>query len=184
MTRRSQVQVLSPLLQEPRFGGVPAFSDRAMVTEWSRRSQPSRVRQRPHDTCAVDGGDQPLPGPTISCSICATEALEGRMSAIDRVIEERDRREPGFAASVEAELAEIRVFDDVVNVVLDRLSELGWTREELAARADLNAASLRRLLTSSSANPTFATMMSIAEALGLRIELREQMSVEQMLAAS
>ena len=105
------------------------------------------------------------------------------MSALDRVIEERDRREPGFAAAVEAELAEIRAFDDVVNVILDRLSELGWTRGELAARAELNAASLRRLLTSPSANPTFTTMMSIAEALGLRIEIREETSVEQMLAA-
>ena len=112
------------------------------------------------------------------------QELEGPMSALDRLIEERDRREPGFAAAVEAELAEIRAFDDVVNVILDRLSELGWTREELAARADLNAASLRRLLTSSSANPTFATMMSIAEALGLRIEIREETSVKQMLATS
>jgi len=106
------------------------------------------------------------------------------MGALDRMIEDRDRRERGFAAAVEAEPAEIRAFDDVVNVLLGRLSELGWTREELAARADLNAASLRRLLTSSSANPTFATMMAIAEALGLRIETREQTSVEQMLTAS
>jgi DNA-binding phage protein len=106
------------------------------------------------------------------------------MSALDRMIEERERREPGLAMAVEAELAEIRAFDDVVNVILDRLSELGWTREELAARADLNAASLRRLLTSPSANPTFATMTSIAEALGLRIEISEQASVEEMLAAS
>ncbi len=106
------------------------------------------------------------------------------MSAIERVVKERARREPGFTAAVEAELAEIRAFDDVVNVVLERLGELGWTREELAARADLNAASLRRLLTSSAANPTFATMMSIAEALGLRIEIREQVSVEQMLTAN
>jgi DNA-binding phage protein len=106
------------------------------------------------------------------------------MSALDRVIEERDRREPGFAAAVEDELAEIRAFDDLVNVILYRLSELGWTRGELAARADLNAASLRRLLTSPSANPTFATMMSIAEALGLRVEISEQTSVEQMLTAS
>ena len=109
--------------------------------------------------------------------------MEGQESALDRLIEERDRPEPGFAAAVEAELAEIRAFDDVVNVVLDRLSELGWPREELAARAELNAASLRRLLTSSCANPTFATMMSIAEALGLRIEIREEVSVEQMLAS-
>jgi len=105
------------------------------------------------------------------------------MGAIDRVIEERDRREPGFAAVVEAELAEVRAFDDLVNVILDRLSELGWTREELATRAELNAASLRRLLTSPAANPTFATMMSIAQALGLRIEIREETSVEQMLAS-
>jgi len=60
---------------------------------------------------------------------------------IDRVIEEGDRREAGFVAAVEAELAEIRAFDGVVNVILDRLSELGWTREELAARADLCVAS-------------------------------------------
>ena len=106
------------------------------------------------------------------------------MSALDRLIEERDRREAGFADVVESELAEIRVFDDVVNVILERLSELGWTREELATRAELNAASLRRLLTSASPNPTFATMMSIAEALGLRIEIREQASVEQILATS
>ena len=53
--------------------------------------------------------------------------VEGQESALDRLIEERDRPEPGFAAAVEAELAEIRAFDDVVNVVLDWLSELGWT---------------------------------------------------------
>lgn len=106
------------------------------------------------------------------------------MSTLDRLTEEGDRREPGFAAAVEAELVEIRAFDDVVNVILDRLSELGWTREELAARAELNAASLRRLLTSPSANPAFATMMAVADALGLRLEIREVVSVEQMRAAS
>ena len=103
------------------------------------------------------------------------------MSALERMIEERDRHEAGFADAVESQLAEIRAFDDVVNVILERLGELGWTRGELATRAELNAASLRRLLTSASANPTFATMMSIAEALGLRIEIREAVSVEQML---
>jgi DNA-binding phage protein len=106
------------------------------------------------------------------------------MSALDRLIEERDRREPGFAAAVEAELTEIRAFDDVVNVILDRLSELDWTRDELAARAELNAASLRRLLTSPSANPTFATMGAVTSALGLRIAIREETSVKEMLAAS
>ena len=105
------------------------------------------------------------------------------MSAIERMIEERDRREAGFADVVESEQAEIRAFDDVVNVILERLNELGCTREELATSAELNAAALRRLLSSASANPTFATMMSIAEALGLRIDIREEVSVEQMFAS-
>lgn len=107
----------------------------------------------------------------------------GRMSAIERMVEERDRHEAGFADVVESELAESRAFDDVINVILERLNELGSTREELATRAELNAAALRRLLTYASANPTFATMMSIAEASGLRIEIREEVSVEQTLAS-
>jgi len=53
----------------------------------------------------------------------------------------------------------------------------------LAVRAELNTASLRLLLTSPSTNPTFATMMSIAEARGLRIEIREETSTEQILTA-
>lgn len=93
------------------------------------------------------------------------------MGALDRFIEDRDRREPGFAAAVETELAQIRQFDDFVNAVLDRLTELGWSREELVCRAELNAASLRHLLTSPSADPTFATMIAVADALGLRIEV-------------
>ena len=42
------------------------------------------------------------------------------MSALDRVIEERDQREPGFAAAVEAELTEIRAFDDVKHAAHER----------------------------------------------------------------
>ena len=105
------------------------------------------------------------------------------MSTIERMIEERDRHAAGFADVVESELAESRAFDDVVNIILQRLNEFGSTREELATRAEPNAAALRRLLTSASANPTCATMMSIAEALGLRIEIPEEVSVEQMLVS-
>jgi hypothetical protein len=47
------------------------------------------------------------------------------VGAIDRVIKDRDRREPGFAAAVEAELAQIQQVDDLVNAILDRLTALG-----------------------------------------------------------
>lgn len=105
------------------------------------------------------------------------------MSALDREAEERDQQESSSAAATDEARVEIRAFDDVVDVIRDRLDELGWTLEELASRAGLNAASLRRLLTSSSANPTFATTMSIAGALGLRIEMGDAVTAEQLLAA-
>lgn len=102
------------------------------------------------------------------------------MDLLDQLISEREAERPGFAGLVDAELARLRALDDLVDTVLDRLALLGWTREELARRAELNAAALRRLLTSADANPTLATMTAIAASLGLRLELHEQVSVEAM----
>jgi hypothetical protein len=60
----------------------------------------------------------------------------GVVGAIDRVIKDRDRRESGFADAVEAELAQIQQVDDLVNAILDQLTALGWSREELASRGE------------------------------------------------
>jgi DNA-binding phage protein len=103
------------------------------------------------------------------------------MGALDRVVAERERRQPGFAALVEEEERRVRALDELVNVVVARLQELGWSRERLAQETGLNAAALRRLLTSESANPTFATLLAILTALGLRLELREEVTVDRML---
>lgn len=103
------------------------------------------------------------------------------MGAIDRVVTERERRRPGFTTLVEGEEQWIRALDDLTNVVVARLQELGWSRERLAQETGLNAAALRRLLTSESANPTFATLMAMVTALGLRLELREEITVDRMV---
>lgn len=103
------------------------------------------------------------------------------MGAIDRVVAERERRQPGFSALVDEEERRVRALDDLTNVVVARLQELGWSRERLAQETGLNAAALRRLLTSESANPTFATLMAMVTALGLRLELREDIPVDRML---
>ena len=105
------------------------------------------------------------------------------MDLLDRLTAERESRHPGFTARVDAEVARLRARDELVNTVLDRLAELGWTREELARRAELNAAALRRLLTSADANPTLATMTAIASALGLRLEFSEQVGAETLRSA-
>ncbi len=93
------------------------------------------------------------------------------MGVLEREIQERDERNPGFSAEVDAELATIRAFDDYVNAILDELAERGMTRAELASAADMKAANLRRLLTAPEANPTFATLLKVTNALGLDIKV-------------
>lgn len=95
------------------------------------------------------------------------------MDALDRYIEERDEREPGFAEAVEAHLVEIKEFDDYMDAILERLAALGMNRRELAERAEMNASSLRRLLSDRDSNPTLDTMLRVAEALGLELSLRQ-----------
>jgi DNA-binding phage protein len=51
-----------------------------------------------------------------------------------------------------------------------RVSE-GISKAELAQRAGMNPASIRRLLTSETANPTIKTMLGVFDALGLEVTL-------------
>lgn len=104
-----------------------------------------------------------------NCVHCAAERRDGR--GLDRVVADRERRSPGSAAPVEDEQFRIGSFNDVVRAVIARLHELGWTRGRLAEQTALSAASLRRLLTEESANPTFATLMVIRASLGRYVEI-------------
>jgi ribosome-binding protein aMBF1 (putative translation factor) len=92
------------------------------------------------------------------------------MDATSRLADESHRRKPDSGAP-QTELTEIRDVGDFVDAVLTRLAAKGMSRKELAHRADLNAASLRRLLTDPSANPTLTSMRKITEVLELRITL-------------
>lgn len=93
------------------------------------------------------------------------------MGVLEREIQERDELETGFAAMVDDELATLRAFDDYVNAILDELAERGMTRAELARAAEMQSANLRRLLTDPGANPTFATLVKVTDALGLDIKV-------------
>lgn len=66
---------------------------------------------------------------------------------------------------------EVTTIAEVVAVLRRRIDELGLTRGQLAELSGLNAASLRRLLTSPDANPTLATLLALAEPLELRLTL-------------
>jgi transcriptional regulator with XRE-family HTH domain len=61
------------------------------------------------------------------------------------------------------------MFDDVVQSLDSRRVELGLTKAELARRADMPAAAVRRLFSQQQKNPTLSTLIAIADALNLRV---------------
>jgi transcriptional regulator with XRE-family HTH domain len=61
------------------------------------------------------------------------------------------------------------MFDDVVHSLDSRRVELGLTKAELARRADMPAAAVRRLFSQQQKNPTLSTLIAIADALNLRV---------------
>lgn len=71
-----------------------------------------------------------------------------------------------------------RTFHEVVALrqILQRCeaerARAGLSKAELAARAGMNPASLRRLLTAEGSNPSLKTMLSIFEALDLDLTLK------------
>lgn len=94
------------------------------------------------------------------------------MGAVDRYVEERAARSPGFAEGVERELAVIRSFDHFVNAVRDRIAASDLTQAELAERAGIAPSNLSRLLNSTSGNPELDTLTRIADALDCDLALQ------------
>jgi len=59
------------------------------------------------------------------------------------------------------------MFDDVVRSLDARREELGMTKAELARRADMPSAVIRRLFSQQHKNPTLTSLVAIADALEL-----------------
>jgi transcriptional regulator with XRE-family HTH domain len=60
------------------------------------------------------------------------------------------------------------MFDDVICSLDARRVEIGLTKAELARRADMPPAAVRRLFSQQQKNPTLTTLIAIADALDLR----------------
>ncbi|MFI6587444.1 helix-turn-helix domain-containing protein [Embleya sp. NPDC050493] len=64
--------------------------------------------------------------------------------------------------------AETKVADALAQIVYDRRTELGWTKAELARRADMDVRMITRI-EDGARPPTTPTLLRVAEALGGRI---------------
>jgi ribosome-binding protein aMBF1 (putative translation factor) len=76
-----------------------------------------------------------------------------------------------FAASYKKAKQEIDAVDRIIRALDSARLDLGMTKADLARRISAKPEIVRRLLTGEGANPTMATVVKLAEALNLRVEL-------------
>lgn len=81
----------------------------------------------------------------------------------------RDLKDPAFRAEYEWARARIEAIDGVLGQLDERRRELGLSKAELARRAHANEVVIRRLFSAPDQNPTFATLVDVAHALGLEL---------------
>ncbi len=119
----------------------------------------------------------------MACRKCYTEPMKPRTAAEERFA--RLRSEPEYGEAYRAATRRINIFDDVVRSLDARRQELGLTKAEVASRASMPPAAVRRLFSQQQKNPTLATLAAIADALNLRISVlpREDI-VEPSLTSS
>ena len=99
-----------------------------------------------------------------------------RKTAFDRDLEEQ-LKDPEFAREYHAARAEIAAVDKATNAFLRGLDKArikrGLSKAELARRIGAEPAVMRRLLSAEGQNPTLTTLLKIAAALRMEMELRD-----------
>ena len=77
-------------------------------------------------------------------------------------------RDPEFRSEYERARGAIAHTQTMLRVIDERRKELRISKAELARRAHVNPAVVRRLFTSTTSNPTMATLFDVLGALGAR----------------
>jgi ribosome-binding protein aMBF1 (putative translation factor) len=80
-------------------------------------------------------------------------------------------RDPKAARGYAKARAEVDAIDGIVRALDEARVELGMSKAELAVLISAKPEIVRRLFTSKAPNPTLSTVVKLAEALGLRLQL-------------
>lgn len=91
-------------------------------------------------------------------------------TAFDRFLDEQ-MADPAFANEYEQARREIASADALIAALDAARVELGMSKAELARRVALQPAAVRRLFSAEQPNPTFATLVSLADAVGFKLQL-------------
>ncbi len=80
-------------------------------------------------------------------------------------------QDPEFASAYKEALVEIDAIDRLMRRIDVARARAGLSKADLARRASAPQESVRRLLTAKKSNPTLQTVVRLAQAVGLRVEL-------------
>jgi DNA-binding phage protein len=92
-------------------------------------------------------------------------------TGFDKYVQGR-MKESDFASAYGEARAEIDVIDHLMRQIDDAREGVCLSKAGLARRANTPPESVRRLLTAKKSNPTLGTVVRLAGAVGLRLELR------------
>lgn len=112
--------------------------------------------------------------------MCDTLSVE--VAAVSSVFWEdlaRDLRDPEFEREFATESARIADVDRVVNALDEARISSGMSKAALARAIGAEPATIRRLFSAESPNPTLGTVAKIAAVLGLRVSLEPLAEEEQ-----
>lgn len=93
-----------------------------------------------------------------------------RKTGFDKFFDEQ-MKAPESAVGYEQARREIDAVDRIVRALDKARVDVGMSKAELARKISTTPEVVRRLLTEEHANPTIATVVKLADVLGLRIEL-------------
>jgi DNA-binding phage protein len=94
----------------------------------------------------------------------------GSKTGFDRYLDKR-MKDPGFASEYEKARAEIDATDVLIRALEAAREDAGVTKADLARKTGSSPVIIRRLLTADDGNPTMATVLTVAQALGYHLEL-------------
>ncbi len=93
-----------------------------------------------------------------------------RKTAFDRYFEAR-MKDPSFADEYRRERREIDAIDTVIRALDAARVRVGFSKADLARRIGARPEFVRRIFTSSARNPTLKSVVKMADALGMHVQL-------------
>jgi DNA-binding phage protein len=104
------------------------------------------------------------------CIVYVT-SMNRAKTGFDKYVQGR-MKTPDFASAYTDARAEIDEIDRLMRQIDDARGCASLSKADLARRASTPPESVRRLLTAKKSNPTLQTVVRLASAVGLRVELR------------